>query len=134
MQASVSDLTPIDTIGETIAESITTYFAQASVQKLVQELIDSGVNIDYLGEDVSEEEIVDNFFKNKTVVLTGKLAHFTRSEFTKKLESLGAKVTSSVSKKTDYVIYGTDAGSKLTKAESLKIALLTEEEAIEKIQ
>lgn len=134
MQASVSDLTAIDTIGETIAESITTYFAQASVQKLVQELIDSGVNIDYLGEDVSEEEIVDNFFKNKTVVLTGKLAHFTRSEFTKKLESLGAKVTSSVSKKTDYVIYGTDAGSKLNKAESLKIALLTEEEAIEKIQ
>lgn len=134
MQASASDLTAIDTIGETIAESITTYFAQASVQKLVQELIDSGVNIDYLGEDVSEEEIVDNFFKNKTVVLTGKLAHFTRSEFTKKLESLGAKVTSSVSKKTDYVIYGTDAGSKLTKAESLKIALLTEEEAIEKIQ
>ena len=130
MQASVSDLTAIDTIGETIAESITTYFAQASVQKLVQELIDSGVNIDYLGEDVSEEEIVDNFFKNKTVVLTGKLAHFTRSEFTKKLESLGAKVTSSVSKKTDYVIYGTDAGSKLTKAESLKIALLTEEEAV----
>ncbi len=134
MQASVSDLTAIDTIGETIAESITTYFAQASVQKLVQELIDSGVNIDYLGEDVSEEEIADNFFKNKTVVLTGKLAHFTRSEFTKKLESLGAKVTGSVSKKTDYVIYGTDAGSKLTKAENLKIALLTEEEAIEKIQ
>lgn len=134
MQASVSDLTAIDTIGETIAESITTYFAQASVQKLVQELIDSGVNIDYLGEDVSEEEIADNFFKNKTVVLTGKLAHFTRSEFTKKLESLGAKVTGSVSKKTDYVIYGTDAGSKLTKAANLKIALLTEEEAIEKIQ
>ncbi|MCZ3622727.1 NAD-dependent DNA ligase LigA [Lactobacillus mulieris] len=134
MQASVSDLTAIDTIGETIAESITTYFAQASVQKLVQELIDSGVNIDYLGEDVSEKEIADNFFKNKTVVLTGKLAHFTRSEFTKKLESLGAKVTGSVSKKTDYVIYGTDAGSKLTKAENLKIALLTEEEAIEKIQ
>lgn len=134
MQASVSELTAIDTIGETIAESITTYFAQASVQKLVQELIDSGVNIDYLGEDVSNEEIADNFFKNKTVVLTGKLAHFTRSEFTKKLESLGAKVTGSVSKKTDYVIYGTDAGSKLTKAESLQIALLTEEEAIEKIQ
>lgn len=133
MQASVSELTAIDTIGETIAESITTYFAQASVQKLVQELIDSGVNIDYLGEDVSNEEIADNFFKNKTVVLTGKLAHFTRSEFTKKLESLGAKVTGSVSKKTDYVIYGTDAGSKLTKAESLQIALLTEEEAIEKI-
>ena len=134
MQASVSELTAIDTIGETIAESITTYFAQASVQKLVQELIDSGVNIDYLGEDVSNEEIADNFFKNKTVVLTGKLAHFTRSEFAKKLESLGAKVTGSVSKKTDYVIYGTDAGSKLTKAESLQIALLTEEEAIEKIQ
>ena len=83
---------------------------------------------------MSNEEIADNFFKNKTVVLTGKLAHFTRSEFTKKLESLGAKVTGSVSKKTDYVIYGTDAGSKLTKAESLQIALLTEEEAIEKIQ
>ena len=78
-------------------------------------------------------EVSDNFFKDKTVVLTGKLADFTRSEFTKKLQTLGAKVTRSVSKKTDYVIYGEDAGSKFTKAQQLNVPTLTEQEAIAQI-
>lgn len=89
-QLTVPELTSIDTIGETIAESLTTYFNQPSAQKLLQELRDSGLNMEYLG--TSEEEAPDNFFKEKTVVLTGKLSNFTRSEFTKKLQELGAKL------------------------------------------
>lgn len=133
MTLSVQDLEAIDTIGSTIAEAMTTYFAQPEAQKLIEELKFSGLNMDYLGASVINEA-PDNFFKEKTVVLTGKLAHYTRSEFTKKLQALGAKVTGSVSKKTDYVIHGEKAGSKLTKAQSLGVATLTEEEAIEKIE
>lgn len=135
MQAGVQDIAAIATIGSTIAESLTTYFSQLSAQKLVEELKESGLNMDYLGPDeTQEEEIPDNFFKDKKVVLTGKLEHYTRSEFTKRLQSLGAKVTSSVSSKTNYVIYGTDAGSKLSKAENLGVPTLTEEEAISQIK
>ena len=133
MQADVQDIASIDTIGTTIAESMTTYFAQPEVLKLVEELKESGLNMNYLGAD-SSAEIEDNFFKGKTVVLTGKLEHYTRSAFTKKMQELGAKVTGSVSKKTDYVIYGKDAGSKFTKAQDLGVALLTEEEAIAQIK
>lgn len=132
MNLSVQELESIDTIGSTIAESMTTYFAQPEVQKLVDELRSAGVNMAYLGAPETEE-ISDNFFKDKTVVLTGKLAHYSRNEFTKKLQALGAKVTNSVSKKTDYLIYGEDAGSKYTKAENLGVPMLTEEEAVNKI-
>ena len=131
-QLTVPELISIDTIGETIAESLTAYFNQPSAQKLLQELRDSGLNMEYLG--TVEEKAPDNFFKEKTVVLTGKLSDFTRSEFTKKLQNLGAKVTGSVSKKTDYLIYGADAGSKKDKAEKLQVPMLTEQEAIAKIE
>ncbi|GAA3627777.1 NAD-dependent DNA ligase LigA [Lactobacillus hamsteri] len=132
--AGVQDVAAIDTIGTTIAESLTTYFAQPAAQKLIEELKESGLNMDYLGQDTDSEDIQDNYFKGKTVVLTGKLEHYSRSEFTKKLQSLGAKVTGSVSHKTDYVIYGKDAGSKYTKAQTLGVPLLTEEEAIAQIE
>ncbi|WP_279083631.1 NAD-dependent DNA ligase LigA [Lactobacillus apis] len=135
MEADVQEVAAIDTIGMTIAESLTTYFAQDEVVELVEELQASGVNMDYLGETEEQiEDIPDNYFKGKTVVLTGTLSHFTRSEFTKKLQALGAKVTGSVSKKTDYVIYGKDAGSKYTKAQKLGVALLTEEEAVAQVK
>ena len=135
MAADVQDVAAIDTIGMTIAESLTTYFAQDEVVELVNELKNSGLNMDYLGAGPEEtESIPDNYFKDKTVVLTGTLAHYTRSEFTKKLQSLGAKVTSSVSGKTDYVIYGQDAGSKYSKAQKLGVPLLTEEEAIAQVK
>ncbi|MCT6891866.1 MAG: NAD-dependent DNA ligase LigA, partial [Lactobacillus sp.] len=135
MAADVQDVAAIDTIGMTIAESLTTYFAQDEVVDLVNELKNSGLNMDYLGAGPEEtESIPDNYFKDKTVVLTGTLAHYTRSEFTKKLQSLGAKVTSSVSGKTDYVIYGQDAGSKYSKAQKLGVPLLTEEEAIAQVK
>ncbi|GHN20617.1 DNA ligase [Lactobacillus delbrueckii] len=129
--ASVQELTAIDTIGMTIAESLTAYFQQEEAKKLLARLEEAGVNMDYLGED---GEAADNFFKGKTVVLTGKLAHYSRAEFTKKLQALGAKVTGSVSKKTDCLVYGEDAGSKLAKAEALDIPRLTEAEAISKIE
>lgn len=129
--ASVQELTAIDTIGMTIAESLTAYFQQEEAKKLLARLEEAGVNMDYLGED---GEAADNFFKGKTVVLTGKLAHYSRAEFTKKLQALGAKVTGSVSKKTDCLVYGEDAGSKLAKAEALDIPRLTETEAISKIE
>lgn len=133
MTLGVQELAAIDTIGMTIAQSMTTYFAQDSAKELIEDLKNSGVNMQYLGED-EPEAVPDNFFKEKTVVLTGKLAHFTRSEFTKQLQERGAKVTGSVSKKTDYVIYGEDAGSKYAKAEKLGIRLLTEEEAIAQLK
>lgn len=133
MSLGVQDIASIDTIGMTTAESMTTYFAQPEAQKLIEELRESGLNMDYLGAD-EPEEAPDNPFKDKTVVLTGKLEHYTRSEFTKKLQALGAKVTGSVSHKTDYVIYGKDAGSKYNKAEQLGVPLLTEEEAIAQIE
>lgn len=133
MTLGVQELAAIDTIGMTIAQSMTTYFSQDSAKELIEDLKNSGVNMQYLGED-EPEAVPDNFFKEKTVVLTGKLAHFTRSEFTKQLQERGAKVTGSVSKKTDYVIYGEDAGSKYAKAEKLGIPLLTEEEAIAQLK
>ncbi|WEV37450.1 NAD-dependent DNA ligase LigA [Lactobacillus sp. ESL0677] len=135
MAASVQDVAAIATIGMTIAESLTTYFAQPEVDQLINELASRGVNMNYLGATAEETaEIPDNYFKGKKVVLTGSLAHFTRSEFTKKLHSLGAKVTGSVSSKTDYVIYGKDAGSKFAKAQQLGVPVLTEEEAIAQIK
>ena len=133
--ADVQDVAAIATIGMTIAESLTTYFAQDEVKDLVNELKNSGVNMDYLGAEPEDTAAIpDNYFKGKTVVLTGTLAHYTRSEFTKKLQALGAKVTGSVSGKTDYVIYGQDAGSKYTKAQKLGVPLLTEEEAIAQVK
>ncbi|RHW53610.1 DNA ligase (NAD(+)) LigA [Lactobacillus bombicola] len=133
MQADVQEVATIDTIGMTIAESLTTYFAQKEVKELVTELEQSEVNMNYLGQ-TGPSDIPDNFFKNRTVVLTGTLVQYTRSEFTQKLQALGAKVTSSVSGKTDYVIYGKDAGSKYDKAQKLGVKLLTEEEAIAQVK
>lgn len=133
MAADVQELATIATIGTTIAVSLTTYFAQPVAQKLVQALADAGLNFDYLGP-AETTPIAANFFKDKTVVLTGKLTHYSRRAFTEKLQALGASVTGSVSKKTDYVIYGEAAGSKYTKAQALGIPLLTEEAAIENIK
>ncbi|BDR60168.1 NAD-dependent DNA ligase LigA [Lactobacillus xylocopicola] len=135
MAADVQEVAAIDTIGMTIAEALTTYFAQDEVKELVDQLRASGVNMDYRGpSEETQAAIPDNYFKDKTVVLTGTLAYYTRSDFTKKLQALGAKVTSSVSGKTDYLIYGKDAGSKYTKAQKLGVQLLTEEAAIAQVK
>ena len=107
----------IDSLGMVVAESLKSYFAQEGSKRLLQELKEAGVNLSYLGEKVA----TDAALSGMTVVLTGKLERLTRSEAKAKLESLGAKVTGSVSKKTDLVVAGSDAGSKLTKAQELGI-------------
>lgn len=110
-------ISSIDSLGMVVAESLKTYFAQEGSKRLLQELKEAGVNLSYLGEKVA----ADAALSGMTVVLTGKLERLTRSEAKAKLESLGAKVTGSVSKKTDLVVAGSDAGSKLTKAQELGI-------------
>ena len=107
----------IDSLGMVVAESLKSYFAQEGSKRLLQELKEAGVNLTYLGEKIA----ADAALSGMTVVLTGKLERLTRSEAKAKLESLGAKVTGSVSKKTDLVVAGSDAGSKLTKAQELGI-------------
>ena len=107
----------IDSLGMVVAESLKSYFAQEGSKRLLHELKEAGVNLTYLGEKVA----ADAALSGMTVVLTGKLERLTRSEAKAKLESLGAKVTGSVSKKTDLVVAGSDAGSKFTKAQELGI-------------
>ena len=107
----------IDSLGMVVAESLKRYFAQEGSKRLLQELKEAGVNMAYLGEKVA----ADAALSGMTVVLTGKLERLTRSEAKAKLECLGAKVSGSVSKKTDLVVAGSDAGSKLTKAQELGI-------------
>lgn len=113
----------IDSLGMVVAESLKRYFAQEGSKRLLQELKEAGVNLSYLGEKVAADAVLSGM----TVVLTGKLERLTRSEAKAKLESLGAKVTGSVSKKTDLVVAGSDAGSKLTKA--LELGIQVEDEA-----
>ncbi|EED2441402.1 NAD-dependent DNA ligase LigA [Listeria monocytogenes] len=129
--ADKETLTNINDIGEKMADSIVTYFANEEVHDLLEELKRAGVNMTYTGpklEDMSEEELV---FAGKTVVLTGKLEKLTRNDAKALIESLGGNVSGSVSKKTDVVVAGSDAGSKLAKAEELAIPIWSEEDLIE---
>ena len=130
-QAKAEDILNLHTMGETIANSLTTYFANDEVHELLAELKAAGVNLRYLGVTQAQLASVESPFKDKTIVLTGKLTTYTRDEAKAKIESLGGKVTSSVSKKTDLVIAGADAGSKLTKAQSLGIEVWSEEQMVE---
>ncbi|MGX7058397.1 NAD-dependent DNA ligase LigA [Vagococcus humatus] len=134
MASTVEEITQLDTIGEIIGESIMTYFSQEEVKKLIGKLQAAGVNLTYLG--VTQEELaqVDSPFKGKTIVLTGKLVKYNRTDAKENIQALGGKVTGSVSKKTDLVIAGSDAGSKLTKAESLNIEIWSEDDMIQAIE
>ena len=113
----------MDSLGTVIAQSLHSYFEQEGSQLLLQELQEAGVNLDYLGEKVA----ADAALTGKTVVLTGKLQKLTRNQAKEKLLSLGANVAGSVSKKTDLVVAGSDAGSKLTKAQELGIEIRDED-------
>lgn len=121
----------LDTIGDTIADSVVTYFSNEEVHDLMSELKQAGVNFEYKGIRSSQIETIYSPFKEKTVVLTGKLTRFTREEAKETIENLGGKVTGSVSKKTDIVVAGEDAGSKLTKAQELGIDVWSEEKMAE---
>lgn len=121
-QADPEKVASIESLGSVIAQSIQTYFATEGSKILLDELKEAGVNLDYKGQTV----VADAALSGLTVVLTGKLERLTRSEAKSKLESLGAKVTGSVSKKTNLVIAGADAGSKLQKAQELGIEVRDE--------
>ena len=121
-QADPEEVASIESLGGVIAKSLQTYFATEGSEILLRELREAGVNLNYKGQTV----VVDAALSGLTVVLTGKLERLKRSEAKSKLESLGAKVTGSVSKKTDLVVAGADAGSKLQKAQELGIEVRDE--------
>ena len=121
-QADPGEVASIESLGGVIAKSLQTYFATEGSEILLRELKEAGVNLDYKGQTV----VANAALSGLTVVLTGKLERLKRSEAKSKLESLGAKVTGSVSKKTDLVVAGADAGSKLQKAQELGIEVRDE--------
>ena len=121
-QADPEEVASIESLGSVIAQSLQTYFATEGSKILLDELKEAGVNLDYKGQTV----VADAALSGLTVVLTGKLERLKRSEAKSKLESLGAKVTGSVSKKTNLIVAGADAGSKLQKAQELGIEVRDE--------
>ncbi|WP_105989022.1 NAD-dependent DNA ligase LigA [Staphylococcus agnetis] len=131
MQVTEAELVEIYDVGEKLAQSFVTYMSNEDIQKLIQKMSQQHVNMTYTGQKSSQ---IDGHpdFKNKTVVLTGKLEQMTRTEASQWLKNHGAKVTSSVTKSTDLVIAGKDAGSKLTKAETLGTPIWNEQDFIDK--
>ncbi|MBR3694273.1 MAG: NAD-dependent DNA ligase LigA [Erysipelotrichales bacterium] len=129
MQASVEELTNIRDIGKVMADSITNFFALDSTKELIEYLREKEVNFTQHVQDK-----VESMFTNKSVVLTGTLPTLSRKEASEILMKLGANVVSSVSKKTDYVLAGSEAGSKLDKAQSLGITILSEEDLLKEAE
>ena len=121
-QASSDEIAGIESLGSVVAQSLQSYFETEGAKILLRELKELDVNLDYKGQVVAADAALSGL----TVVLTGKLERLTRSEAKSKLENLGAKVTGSVSKKTDLVVAGADAGSKLQKAQELGIEIRDE--------
>ncbi|MFV0561258.1 MAG: NAD-dependent DNA ligase LigA [Enterococcus sp.] len=130
-QATNEEIVSLDTIGSIIADSLVNYFENEEVHELLRELEAAGVNLTYKGLRNAQIEQIDSPFADKTVVLTGKLTRFTREEAKSFIENLGGKVTGSVSKKTDIVVAGEEAGSKLAKAQTLGIEIWSEEQLAE---
>ncbi|PVE66997.1 NAD-dependent DNA ligase LigA [Priestia megaterium] len=125
-KATYDELVAINEIGAKMADAIVAYFSQEEVQELIHELKEYGVNLTYKGPKLVSVENVDSVFAGKTVVLTGKLEQLSRNEAKAQIEALGGKVTGSVSKKTDLVVAGEEAGSKLIKANELEIEVWDE--------
>ncbi|EDT74234.1 NAD-dependent DNA ligase LigA [Clostridium butyricum] len=121
--ATFEELVSVPDVGDIVAQDVMSFFKEEKVLETIDELLALGVNPKF-----EEFEVTENPFMGKTVVATGSLQNYSRSEIKEKLESLGAKVAGSVSKKTDYVIAGEAAGSKLTKAQELGVKVLSEEE------
>ncbi len=132
MAATEEQLVAIYEIGDKMASSLVEYFSNEDARAVIERLAEAGVNMTYKGKKV-EVAIGDSPFAGKTIVLTGKLEQLTRNEAKAKIEELGGTVTGSVSKKTDLVIAGADAGSKLTKAEQLGIEVWNEDNLIEQL-
>lgn len=126
--ASEEEIISVPEIGPSIAKSVVQFFSNKGNQHIIELLKEAGINF-----KTAKKKIEDNFFTNNTFVLTGTLKKFSREEAADKISALGGKVTSSVSSKTNYVIAGENAGSKLSKAESIGVAVLTEEEFLQKL-
>ncbi|MDX8346178.1 NAD-dependent DNA ligase LigA [Rossellomorea sp. YZS02] len=133
MEVGKEELTNVNEIGEKMADAIVAYFENDEVKELIQELKDAGVNLEYKGPKPVALSDVDSYFAGKTIVLTGKIERLSRNEAKEKIEMLGGKVTGSVSKKTDLVIAGEDAGSKLAKANELNIEVWDEDKLMEEL-
>lgn len=135
-QATIEDVTAIDGIGSTIADSLVEYFDLEETDELINKFKAAEVNLTYVEHNRAAEANVNtenDLFKDKTIVLTGKLELYKRNELKEILTDLGANVTGSVSKNTDIVIAGSDAGSKKTKAESLSIPIWSEEQLMDEL-
>ncbi|WP_374965168.1 NAD-dependent DNA ligase LigA [Lysinibacillus sp. RS5] len=132
MTATEEQLVAIHEIGDKMASSLVEYFSNEDARAVIGRLAEVGVNMTYKGKKI-EVVVGDNPFAGKTIVLTGKLEQLTRNEAKAKIEELGGIVTGSVSKKTDLVIAGAEAGSKLTKAEQLGIEVWNEDSLIEQL-
>ena len=125
MNASVEDLCRVDDIGNESAQSVVNFFNGAHVKALIERLIDAGVSVE------SKEKPLGNALEGKTVVVTGTLPTLKRSEAEALIRAHGGNASGSVSKKTDFVLCGAEAGSKLTKAQSLGIKIINEDEFLE---
>jgi len=128
-QATAEEIGAIEGVGPIISQSLVQYLALESSQAMLKRLAEAGVNLTYQGLqplEVAEGASANDFWLGKTVVLTGTMESYSRSEAKELLEARGAKVTGSVSKKTDYLVAGQEAGSKLSKAESLGVTILDE--------
>lgn len=136
MVAKPEDITEIDGIGSTIADSLVEFFNLEESKDLVEKFKAAGVNMEFVERNMAKEadiQVNSDVFKDKTIVLTGKLDHFKRNELKDILTDLGAKVTGSVSKNTDILIAGEEAGSKKDKAESLDIPIWSENQLMEQL-
>ncbi|WP_105956343.1 NAD-dependent DNA ligase LigA [Apilactobacillus quenuiae] len=133
MSSNIDDISSIDSIGNTIAQSIVTYFNNSEARKLIDEFKSLGINMNYNGNDIEPNVLQNSIFNNKTIVLTGKLSRMSRPKASEWLENHGAKVTGSVSKSTDILIAGADAGSKLSKAEKYDVSIWNEDQFIDEM-
>jgi len=128
-QATAEEIGAIEGVGPIISQSLVQYLALESSQAMLKRLAEAGVNLTYQGPqplEVAQGDTINDFWLGKTVVLTGTMESYSRSEAKELIEARGAKVTGSVSKKTDYLVAGQEAGSKLSKAESLGVTILDE--------
>ncbi|MDF2883359.1 MAG: NAD-dependent ligase LigA [Clostridiaceae bacterium] len=123
MKATKEELITVQDVGEIVADSVVDFFKQEKIIKSISELLILGVKPYYINEETTE-----SIFSGKTVVVTGTLKNYSRAEIKEKLELLGANVSGSVSKKTNYVLAGEEAGSKLTKARELGVTIIDEEQ------
>ena len=128
MNASLEELTSIEGFGGIMAKSVADFFALEQSKREIEALAAYGVNM------VSQKEKIDNRFASKTFVLTGNLPTYSRNEASEIIEKFGGKTASSVSKKTSYVLAGEEAGSKLVKAQTLGVTIISEEEFKEMIK